>query len=179
MSEKRTKKTSLKKKLQNIKIVLTDVDGVLTDEGMYYTENGMAMKKFNVKDGMGASLLRAAGYTLGLITSDKSLIAKARGERLLFEFIILGTYEKLAAAKQICEEKNCTLENIAFIGDDVNDLEILREVGFAAAPKNAMPEIKKVVDYVCAKKGGDGAYREIAELLLTHKPKPKIQSATF
>ncbi len=174
MSEKSSKKVNLKKKLQKIKVLLTDVDGVLTDEGMYYTENGAAMKRFNVKDGMGASLLRAAGYSLGMITSDVSLINRARGEKMKMEHIVIGSYEKLNEAKKICAERGWTLENVAFIGDDVNDLDLLMEAGFSAAPKNAVPQVKKVVDYICERKGGDGAYREIAEMLLAMKPKVDV-----
>ncbi len=167
-------KTNLKNKLKKIKILLTDVDGVLTDEGMYYTEEGLTMKKFNVKDGMGAHLLHDEGFILGLISSDNSLIAKTRGERLLFDYTIVGTYAKLEAAKKICSERNLTLENVAFIGDDVNDLELLASVGFSAAPKNSVQKVKNLVDYVCVKKGGEGAYREIAEMILAANKKSNV-----
>lgn len=156
----------LKNKLSKIKILLSDVDGVLTDGGMYFTENGLVMKKFNVKDGMGSVKLREKGFEVGIITTDTSPMAKIRSERLNQEHIIIGTWEKKKAAEEICSKKGLSLENIAFIGDDVNDLELLKAVGFSAAPKDAVPQILDCVDYVCKKKGGDGCFREIADMLL-------------
>ena len=154
-------------KLRKIKIVLTDVDVVLTDGGMYYTEEGLVMKKFNVKDGMGALLLAKAGYKTGIISTDINPINGIRGERLKMDFIITGTWEKLPAAKEIEASEGCLLENIAFIGDDVNDLEILKEVGFSVAPADADPEIKNIVHYISPLKGGEGIYRELTNMLLS------------
>jgi len=159
-------KANLKTKLKKIKLFLTDVDGVLTDGGMYYNNEGMVMKKFYVKDGMGASLLRRAGIEVGLITTDTSPIAQARGERLMFDYIYIGIRDKKKLLDEICLQKSYTYENIAFIGDDVNDLEILKTVGVSAAPGDAIPQIKKIVDYQCKYNGGKGAYREVAELIL-------------
>jgi len=155
--------------LKKIKIVLTDVDGVLTDCGMYYTENGLWMKKFNVRDGMGSSLLRKAGYKVGIISTDKTDIAKARGEWLNLDYIYYGIEDKKKILDEICSKEQINYDNVAFIGDDINDSTILGTVGFSAAPKDAMAQIKNIVDYVCNKKGGDGAFREFAELILTSK----------
>ena len=157
----------LENKLRKIKIVLTDVDGVLTDGGMYYTEEGLVMKKFNVKDGMGSLLLAKAGYKTGIISTDVNPINGIRAERLKMDFVITGTWEKLKAAKEIAASEGCLLENIAFIGDDVNDLEILKEVGFSAAPKDAASEIKNIVNYLSPLKGGEGIFREITDMLLS------------
>ncbi len=173
MSKKIGKHTDFRKKLAKIKIVLTDVDGCLTDGGMYYTENGLTMKKYNVKDGMGAVLLKSSGYITGLISSDASMIGKIRGEKLQFNYTVIGTYEKLAAAKKICEEQNCTLEAVAFMGDDVNDLELLKEVGVSAAPRDAVEEVKKAAMYVCKRRGGKGAYREFVDMILASTRKEK------
>lgn len=155
----------LRKKIRNIRIVLTDVDGVLTDGGMIYDEDGLKLKRFNVKDGMGSALLRQAGFRVGLISTDVSTIAKTRGERLKFDFIEIGSMDKVQSLVEICAMTGVEFKNCAFIGDDVNDLEILKAVGFSAAPADAAPEIKEVVDYICEKKGGEGAYREFADLI--------------
>lgn len=156
---------NLLKKIRNIKIVLTDVDGVLTDGGMIYNEDGLYLKRFNVKDGMGSALLRKEGFLVGLISTDVSLIAKTRGERLKFDFIEIGSMDKVQSLNQICAKAGLEFKNCAFIGDDVNDLEILKTVGLSAAPADAVPDIKEIVDYVCEKKGGEGAYREFADLI--------------
>lgn len=153
-------------KLSKIKLILTDVDGVLTDGGMYYTAEGLVMKKFNVKDGMGSHLLKRAGFLTGIITTDQTPIAQIRGQRLKMDFVHIGVPDKLALVGAIAAENNLKLENIAFIGDDVNDMGILKQAGWSGCPADAMPQIKKTVDYVCKSKGGKGAYREFASLFL-------------
>ncbi|MFA8342691.1 MAG: KdsC family phosphatase [Rhodothermaceae bacterium] len=155
--------------LKDIKIVVSDVDGVLTDGGLYYSADGMVMKKFNVKDGMGVVRLKKAGLLTGIISTDNSDIIKSRAERLKMDFAITGTWEKKSEMLKLCEKYNCTMKNVAFIGDDVNDLEIIKSVGFSAAPADAMPEITEIVDYVCKKSGGKGVFRELAELVLKNK----------
>lgn len=171
--------SELKNKLRKIKIVLTDVDGVLTDGGMYYTEEGLVMKKFNVKDGMGSLLLSKAGYKTGIISTDVNPINGIRGERLKMDFIITGTWEKLKAAEEIAASEGCLLENIAFIGDDVNDLELLQEVGFSVAPQDAVSEIKRIVDYVSPLNGGEGIYREITDILLSLDLSPNSKGVNY
>lgn len=161
-------KKEISSKLKKIKIVLSDIDGVLTDGGMYYTEDGMVMKKFFVKDGMGTTLLKKAGFLTGVISTDVSLINKTRSERLKMDFVYLGVWEKEKTLDEICTQTKLSPENVAFIGDDVNDLLILQKVGFAACPADAVDEVKKIVHYKCKKKGGKGAYREIADLILKY-----------
>jgi 3-deoxy-D-manno-octulosonate 8-phosphate phosphatase (KDO 8-P phosphatase) len=168
---KTSKKADLKKKLQKIKAFLTDVDGVLTDGGMYYGPEGLVMKKYFVRDGMGSVVLQRAGIETGMITSDTSPIGRARAERLKFDHIYIGIRDKCEALDEICAKKNYTYENIAFIGDDINDIEILKRTGFSAAPADAIDEVKKVVDYVCAKKGGEGAYREVVDMIMKAQKK--------
>lgn len=166
-------KKEISSKLKKIKIVLSDIDGVLTDGGMYYTEDGMVMKKFFVKDGMGTTLLKKAGFLTGVISTDVSLINKTRVERLKMDFLYLGVWEKEKTVDEICEKTKLLPENVAFIGDDVNDLLILQKVGFAACPIDAVDEVKKIVHYKCKNKGGKGAYREVVELILKyHKLTP-------
>jgi len=161
-------KKEISSKLKKIKIVLSDIDGVLTDGGMYYTEDGMVMKKFFVKDGMGTTLLKKAGVLTGVISTDVSVINKTRAERLKMDFLHLGVWEKEKTLEEICEQTKLSPENVAFLGDDVNDLQILQKVGFAACPVDAVDEVKKIVHYKCKNKGGKGAYREVVDLILKY-----------
>ncbi len=157
---------SLRNKLKKIKIVVTDVDGVLTDGGLYYNTDGLVMKKFNVKDGIATRRLRENGFECGIISSDGSEIIEERNQRLKMDFLVTGIWNKLEKLKEICTEKNIDLENVAYLGDDINDLEILGSVGFSASPNDAVDSVIEVVDYVCKRKGGDGAFREFAELII-------------
>lgn len=160
---------SLKKKLAQIKLFITDVDGVLTNGSLYYTNEGLVMKKFQVKDGMGTRLLKESGIKTALISTDTSELMKLRGERLKMDFIHIGSWDKDQIMLQICDELKIKPKNVGFIGDDVNDLEVLKKVGFAACPNDAVEVVKKVCHYICKKKGGDGAYREVADLILKYK----------
>lgn len=158
--------TLLLRKLKKIKLLITDVDGVLTDGGLYYTDEGLVMKKFNVKDGMAVRLLREAGIKSGMISTDTTKLMQLRAERLNMDFSFIGIWDKAAKMLEICEELNLFPENAAFIGDDINDLEVMQIAGVTACPADAVKEIKKSSDYICAKKGGEGAFREFAELIL-------------
>jgi len=157
----------LNSKLTKIKIVITDVDGVLTDGGLYYTQEGLVMKKFNVKDGVATRRLKEFGFECGIISSDGPELIEVRNKRLKMDFLITGTWNKLDKLKEICEEKNLELENVAYLGDDINDLEIINGVGFSAAPNDAVDTILESVDYICKRKGGDGVFREFAELIIS------------
>ncbi len=162
-------KKDLLSKLSKIKIVVSDVDGVLTDGGMYFTDSGLFMKRFDVKDGMGVILLKKAGFLTGIITSDSTEIIKSRAKRFEPDLIGIGIWEKLDFLKSFLEKENLTLENVAYIGDDANDLDILQAVGFSACPNDAISKVKQVVDYICAKFGGNGAFREFADLIIENK----------
>jgi YrbI family 3-deoxy-D-manno-octulosonate 8-phosphate phosphatase len=153
-------------KLNKIKLVITDVDGVLTDGGLFYTTEGVAMKKFNIKDGMGTLLLDTAGIPCGVITSDPPDFIEARANRIKLDFLYAGIKNKLEKLHEICSEKNINPEQVAYIGDDVNDLEIIKAVGFSAAPSDAVPAILSIVDHVCERNGGEGAFREFVDLIL-------------
>ena len=149
-----------------IRLFATDVDGVLTDGGMYYSENGEYLKKFNTRDGKGIELLRKASIKTALITSENSAIAKKRAEKLLFDHIYIGIDQKLPVLKQLCDTFGIDLSEVAYIGDDINDLEVLQEVGFSACPADAMLANKDIADYVCSLKGGEGCVREFVERIL-------------
>ena len=155
-----------KTKIKKIKLVISDVDGVLTDGGVYYSNEGLVTKKFNVKDGMGVFLLREAGIKNAIITTATSELMNKRAEALKIEYYYSGIWDKENKLKEICELEKLLPENIAFIGDDVNDLGIIKEAGFSACPVDAVNKVKESVDLVLTTKGGEGVFREFAELIL-------------
>jgi N-acylneuraminate cytidylyltransferase len=158
-----------KRPKKKIKLFLTDVDGVLTDGGMYYSENGDELKKFNTRDGMGFELLRKAGIKTGIVTSENTKIVENRAKKLQVDYLIQGKRDggKLAVAKEICEKEGIALDEVAYIGDDLNCLDLLSVVGYAACPTDALDEIKKIPNMkILSKKGGEGVVREFVEYLL-------------
>ncbi len=156
---------------KKIKLFLSDVDGVLTDSGMYYTESGDEFKKFNTHDGMGFNLLKAAGIKTGIITTEKTNIVNNRATKLKIDYVYqgVGFGGKLESAREICKLENITMEEVAYIGDDINCFDLLSEVGLAACPANANKKIKAIPGIIhLNKSGGDGAVREfIDEYILT------------
>jgi YrbI family 3-deoxy-D-manno-octulosonate 8-phosphate phosphatase len=166
LKKPRAARRSLTAVLKGIRLVASDVDGVLTDAGMYYSESGDELKKFNTRDGMGIKLLQRAGLITALITMEHTKLVTRRGEKLAIPEVHQGVTDKLARLREIAARHGLTLAQTAFIGDDVNDLEALKAVGFSASPADGMPAIREAVDYVCRKKGGEGAVREIADLIL-------------
>lgn len=161
------------RKLREIKILLTDVDGVLTDGGMYYTAEGLVMKKFNAKDGMGANLLRENGVKIGIISADKTPIAKKRAEVLKFDYIYFGITKKIEALAEIIKISGVQSSEIAFIGDDVNDLEVFENVGLSIAPSDAASKVLQKADLITPIGGGKGAYRYIADLIIESQSESK------
>ena len=153
----------------DIKLFLTDVDGTLTDGGMYYTASGDTMKKFNTRDGMGLQLLQKTGVKVGIITSENTDIVTKRAEKLGLDFLVQGKRDggKLAAAREICETLGITLNELAYIGDDVNCAELLRNAGIAACPADALPQVKAITGIrIMSLKGGEGCVREFINSLL-------------
>ena len=161
----------LKSKLKEIKIILTDVDGVLTDGGMYYSDDGDVMKKFHTRDGMGVTLLRKQNLPTIIVTKEKTKIVKKWSSKMKIKKLYDGIIDKEFVIEQICKNYSVTLSELAYIGDDVNDLVLLKKVGFSASPYDAISEAKKIVDYVCKTKGGCGAFREFADLILDSRKK--------
>jgi N-acylneuraminate cytidylyltransferase len=162
--------------LKQIKLFLTDVDGVLTDGGMYYSESGDEMKRFNTSDGMAFEMLRRIGVKTGIITSENTKIVEARAKKLKVDYLYQGARGdgKLDSAKSICEKEGINLDEVAYIGDDINDIELLKTVGFSACPHNAPEYIKEIVQFVTMKRGGEGAFREFVEVLLQENIRNKI-----
>lgn len=154
---------------KTIKLVVSDVDGVLTDAGMYYSENGDELKKFNTHDGMAFQLLREHGIKTGIVTSENTNIVANRAKKLKVDYLFQGKKhgEKLEVVKLMCANENITLEEVAYIGDDINCSELLSAVGFAACPSNALPKIKNINNIIhLEKKGGEGVFREFVSKIL-------------
>lgn len=158
------------RRARRIRLLLTDNDGVLTDTGVYYGPDGEAVKRYSIRDGMGMERLRVLGIETGIITGEKSPNLKRRAEKLKLKHLYLGVKDKTAALARIRHETGFSADEIAFIGDDVNDLgimDIVGEHGLSAAPADAMPQVRSVAHYVCAWRGGNGAFRDFAEALIT------------
>lgn len=154
------------KELPEIKMLLTDCDGCLTDGGMYYSEKGDELKKFNTRDGMGFELLREKGIITGIVTSENLDLNRRRAKKLKLDILELGCKDKLSAIKRICDEREIALKNVCYIGDDINDIEAIKAVGFGCSPADAMPEVKTVANYVTKARGGEGIIREIVEHIM-------------
>ncbi len=154
---------------KKIKLFLSDVDGVLTDAGMYYSESGDEFKKFNTQDGMGFTLLRKFGIKTGFITTELTKIVERRAAKLKIDYVYqgIGFGDKLEAAKEICLIENITLNEVAYIGDDINCIELLKAVGTAACPLNATKKVKEIKGIIhLQKSGGEGAAREFIDIIL-------------
>jgi len=167
-------KAKMKAKLRKIKLVLTDVDGVLTDGGRYYTSSGEEWKKFHVRDGMGINLLLRNGIKTVIITKEKSKIVKKWSLDMNVSKTIIDAMKKESELPRICKEFKVTPSEIVFIGDDVNDLNLLKSVGLSVVPRDGHRNVKLIANYICIEKGGKGAFREIVDLILVEKlPKGK------
>jgi 3-deoxy-D-manno-octulosonate 8-phosphate phosphatase (KDO 8-P phosphatase) len=160
-----------KQKLDKIKLLVLDVDGVMTDGGMYYSENGDQIKKFNTKDGMAIQHLTKNGYQVAIISSGYTTeMIQKRAELLGVQRVYVGRDPKLTILNQFCEELGIELNQVAIIGDDVNDLPVIKKVGFSAAPSDAMNTVKSNVDVILSKKGGDGCVREFIDAYILAQP---------
>lgn len=164
--------------MKPIKLFLSDVDGCMTDGGMYYSDKGDEMKRFCVYDGMGMVQLRKAGIKCGIMTSETSEIVARRAKRLNLDYLYMGVgrqvddvrMTKLEACRQLCDELGIALDDVCFVGDDINDIDLLEAVGTPVCPANARPEVKTIKGIKVLKQyGGHGAIREICDEILSHK----------
>jgi YrbI family 3-deoxy-D-manno-octulosonate 8-phosphate phosphatase len=167
-TQPRTTKNLLKI-LRDVKLFATDVDGVLTDAGMYYGESGEELKKFHTRDGMGIKLLQAEGVITAIITMENTKIVERRGMKLGIPEIWQGAKNKVAVLSHLSEKYGISYQHMAYIGDDVNDVEALMTVGYASAPADCVKQVRRVVHYVCKKNGGEGAVREVIDKILAAK----------
>lgn len=156
--------------MDKIKILVMDVDGTLTDGKIYTGDNGELMKAFDVKDGYAiAHMLPPAGITPVIITGRQSKIVESRCRELKITHLHQGVADKVAVLSQVVKELQLSLENAAYIGDDLNDLGCIEAAGFSGCPADACDSVKKSVSYVCKKNGGAGAVREFIEYILEEK----------
>jgi 3-deoxy-D-manno-octulosonate 8-phosphate phosphatase (KDO 8-P phosphatase) len=158
-------------KMRKIKLLILDVDGVMTDAGMFFTESGDQFKKYNAKDGMAIMALTKADFQVGIISSGFKLeMVKARADLLKIQHVYVGRDPKLMILTDWCAKLGISLEEVAIIGDDINDLEVMQNVGFSACPADAVPRIKRQVDLVLQTKGGQGCVREFIDNYLLEQP---------
>ncbi|MBN1398029.1 MAG: HAD-IIIA family hydrolase [Bacteroidetes bacterium] len=156
-------------RLKKIRLLLLDVDGVMTDGGIYLSNSGDEFKKFNIQDGYGITKLRLAGYRIGIITGRVSNIVARRAEELGITEVHQNLENKIEAYEKIIAKWNLADKEVAYIGDDEFDLPVLKRAGFSAAPSDAVSPVRKIVHYVCRRSGGNGAVREVIELILKNK----------
>lgn len=152
--------------LPEIKMFLSDCDGCLTDGGMYYSENGDELKKFNTLDGMGLQLLKEKGVLTGIITSETRELNRRRSIKLKLDIFEEGIKDKLNIVKTLCDKYGIDLQNVAYVGDDINDLAVIKAVGFGCSVANGLKEVKEAAKYVTHKSGGQGAVREVIDILI-------------
>lgn len=152
--------------MENIKLIILDVDGTLTDGKLTIDSNGNEYKSFNVKDGMAISMAMKCNIDVVILTGRSSKIVEIRARELGIEDVFQGIKTKRNIILEVAKIKKLKLEEIAFIGDDINDLEAMQIVGFKACPSDASSEIKEIVDIISLQKGGDGAVREIIEIIM-------------
>ena len=158
-------------KLQSIQLLILDVDGVMTDAGMYFTENGDQIKKYNAKDGMAIRALDKFGIQVGIISSGFKLeVVKARADLLKIEHLYVGRDPKMEILTNWCEKLGISFDEVGIIGDDINDLDVMKNVGFSASPADAVPVVKEHVDLVLQKRGGEGCVREFIDYYLLKEP---------
>ena len=149
------------------KLVLTDIDGVWTDGGMFYDQTGNEWKKFNTSDSAGVLFCHYLKIPVGIITGEKTKIVERRAKKLNIDYLYQGITNKLEVAKKLAADLEISLQDIAYIGDDIGDLELLTAVGISAAPNNAPSYVKDIAQYVTSKNGGEGAFREFVEWILS------------
>ena len=157
-----------------IKLVLLDVDGTLTDGGIYRGNNGEELKRFNVKDGYAIVNAQKLGIEFGIITGRKSELVEIRAKELKIKYLYQGICEKTVILEEIMKKDGLSKEEIAYMGDDLNDLLIMKQVGLSGAPKDAVDEVIQVADFVSKRNGGSGAVREFIEHILKKDGKWEI-----
>ena len=149
------------------KLVLTDIDGVWTDCGMYYDEQGNELKKFNTYDSAGVLFCKLLNIPVGIITGENTKSVKRRADKLKVEYLFLGIKNKVQIIQNLIDELNITQAEVAYIGDDINDFDVLKKVGLSACPSSCPDYIKQVTHWKLEKKGGEGVFREFVEKILT------------
>jgi 3-deoxy-D-manno-octulosonate 8-phosphate phosphatase (KDO 8-P phosphatase) len=156
----------LQAKLKKIKLLLLDVDGVLTDGGVYIAESGERFKKFNIQDGYGIVKLQKAGVRVAIISGGNSKMVQRRADELGITDVYQSYDDKITAYEHVKHKYQLRDDEIAHVGDDELDLPVMKVVGFCASPADALPVVRKHVDFVCKRRGGEGAVREVVDAIL-------------
>jgi YrbI family 3-deoxy-D-manno-octulosonate 8-phosphate phosphatase len=160
----------LNEKAKKIKLLITDCDGVLTDTGVYYSASGEELKRFSIRDGMGVERLRKyAGVETAIITGENSEIVRQRAEKLQIKELHLGIKNKVAVIEDMIKRLGIKSEEAAFIGDDTNDIDAMVFCGFSGCPNDATKYAKEAADIIVDSKGGNGAFRDFAEIIILSK----------
>lgn len=149
------------------KLILTDIDGVWTDGGMYYDQEGMELKKFHTYDSAGVLFAHHLGIPVGILTGENTNIVKRRADKLKVDYLYLGCKNKVAIAEDLCSHLGITLSDVAYIGDDLNDVGLLKLVGWAGVPSSAPEYVRILANVSLYKKGGEGVFREFVESILS------------
>jgi 3-deoxy-D-manno-octulosonate 8-phosphate phosphatase (KDO 8-P phosphatase) len=165
-SQTKLSRDQLGERLKSVKLLSLDVDGVLTDGGLYYTDEGLAFRKFNVRDGLGIVLVREAGLEVAIISAGRPASTVTRAKDLGIEHVRVGVSDKLKELSEICETLDIHLNDVAHIGDDLPDLGLMQAVGVPITVADGADAVKKIAAYVTERDGGQGAVREICDLLL-------------
>lgn len=156
------------------KLILTDIDGVWTDGGMYYDATNVELKKFNTYDSAGVLFAHNLHIPVGIITGENTQIVQRRADKLKVDYCYLGVKDKLSVVKNLCKELSITLAQVAYIGDDLNDMDVLSKVGFAGVPVSAPEYVKQLANVSLSKKGGEGVFREFVEMIIGEEQLRKI-----
>jgi 3-deoxy-D-manno-octulosonate 8-phosphate phosphatase (KDO 8-P phosphatase) len=167
MKKNKESKKTVKLKNLKIKLFILDVDGVLTDGKLYFSDNGIETKSFNIKDGVGLKLLLKRGIEIAVISGRKSKATQKRMRELGIKYIYLGINDKIKVFDQLKKKLHLKNENISAIGDDLPDMSLMQQVGFSIAVKDAVPKIRALADCITKATGGNGAVREACELLMS------------
>lgn len=149
------------------KVILTDIDGVWTDGGMYYDQLGNELKKFNTSDSAGVILAHKLNIPVGIITGEETDIVLRRAKKLKVDYLYQGITNKLKVVNEICSKLGCRMEDVAYIGDDIGDMEVLAKVGLSATPAQSPTYVKHCAKYIMKKSGGDGVFREFVEFIFS------------
>ena len=148
------------------KLILTDIDGVWTDGGMYYDQEGMELKKFHTYDSAGVLFAHHLGIPVGILTGEDTNIVKRRADKLKVDYLYLGCKDKVSIAQGLCKQLGISLSDVAYIGDDLNDMKLLKLVGWAGVPSSAPVYVRALANVSLSKKGGEGAFREFVESVI-------------
>lgn len=162
--------------MNKIKLIVTDIDGVWTDGGMYYDQLGNEWKKFHTYDSAGVLFAHKANIPVCIMTGEETKIVERRAKKLKVDFLYQGVQNKLELLKNICNAIKCTLDDVAYIGDDLNDLDCLMACGFSATPSSAPIYVREKAKVVLSKKGGEGVFREFVEYLLENIEQVRTES---